>query len=97
MAADGGQGVSGYRTQSADTSREVEEFLFDHWRSLESWQKFRLIFDQSSAAEGACLSGLRRRYPDATERELRLRLFALKYGRDLSVDVWGWDPVEHGW
>ena len=97
MAPHGSEGVSGYRTQSADTSPEVEEFLFSHWRSLESWQKFELIFDQTAAAETVCLSGIRRRYPDATERELELHLFALKYGRDLSIDVWGWDPLEHGW
>ena len=97
MAADRGQGVSGYRTQSEDTSREVEEFLFDHWRTLESWQKFQLIFDQTATAEAVCLSGIRRRYPTATDRELQLRLFALKYGRKLSIDVWSWDPVEHGW
>ena len=97
MAADGGEGVSGYRTQSADTSREIEELQFEHWRGLASWQKFQLVFDVTAAAETVCLSGIRSRYPSASERELQLRLFALKYGRQLSIDVWGWDPLEHGW
>jgi hypothetical protein len=97
VAADGREGVSGYRTQSPDTCREVEEFLFAHWRSLEPWQKLRLVFDQSRAVEAISLGGIRHRHPDASDEELRLRLFALKYGRELSIAVWGWDPIEHGW
>ena len=89
--------MSGYRTQSADTSPEVEEFVFRHWRSLEPWQKLRLVFDQSRSAESVSLAGIRSRYPSATDQELRLRLFALKHGRELSVAVWGWDPHERGW
>ena len=91
MAPHGSEGVSGYRTQSADTSPEVEEFLFSHWRSLESWQKFELIFDQTAAAETVCLSGIRRRYPDATEREpgrRRLRLAGAPRGERRRPRAW---------
>jgi hypothetical protein len=41
--------------------------------------------------------GIRERHPTASERELRLRLAALKYGRDLMVRACGWDPDVEGW
>ncbi len=39
---------------------------------------------------------LRRRYPDATDRELQLRLAARSYDRDLMIKAFGWDPKIHG-
>lgn len=41
---------------------------------------------------------LRERYgPDLPERELRLRLAALRLGRETMIEVFGWDPDEQGW
>ena len=39
----------------------------------------------------------RRRYPAATDREVFLRLAALRNGRDLSIAAYGWDPEVEGW
>ncbi len=44
--------------------------------------------------ETLALAGIRIRHPDATAEELRLRLGALRLGRDLMIEAYGWDPAE---
>jgi len=89
--------VSGYRTQSPDTSREAEEFQFEGYRKMESWQKLAIIDDLNKMVEGLARVGIRERHPDATEEEVRLRLAALRYGREFTIEWFGWDPDVEGW
>jgi hypothetical protein len=42
-------------------------------------------------------AGVRARYPTAGEGEFRLRVLALRLGRELMIDVYGWDPAVEGW
>jgi len=37
------------------------------------------------------------RYPAASDDEVRLRVFALRLGREAMVRVYGWDPATMGW
>jgi hypothetical protein len=37
------------------------------------------------------------RYPGISEDEIRLRLTALRYGREFSCLLNDWDPLVHGW
>jgi hypothetical protein len=37
-------------------------------------------------------SGVRARYPNASEREVFLRAAALRIPRDLMIRAYGWDP-----
>jgi hypothetical protein len=89
--------MDGYRTQSPDTTREAEQVLFQYYATLKPWQKIQIIEDLNRTAEGAAVVGIRKRYPDADEREVRIRLAALKYGRELTVKFLGWDPNVEGW
>ena len=62
MAAPGGEGVKplaadGYRTQSEDTSREIEQMLIARWRAMTPEEKLAEIDD-------ACLGGDDRRGRD---------------------------------
>lgn len=97
MAADGSEGVSGYRTQSADTSREIEELQLKAWREMEPWQRLEQVEDLCRQADHLAIQGIRMRYPDASEAEVGMRLTALRYGRELSCAVNSWDPLERGW
>ena len=92
-----GTSVSGYRTQSPDTSREAEEIQFEGYRKMESWQKLAIIDDLNKMVEGLARVGIRERHPDATEEEVRLRLAALRYGREFTIEWFGWDPDVEGW
>lgn len=89
--------MDGYRTQSPDTSREAERLQFEHYARLEPWEKMRIVEELTRTAEGVAEVGIRERYPDANDEEVRLRLASLKYGRDLMVKFFGWDPDVKGW
>jgi hypothetical protein len=43
------------------------------------------------------VAGVRLRHPDASDDEVRLRVLALRLGRDLMLEVYGWDPSIEGW
>jgi hypothetical protein len=80
-----------------DTSLEVEELLLQRYREMEVHEKVALILDLSRLSEDAALVGIRERYPDEPEQRHRLRLAALKYGRELVLEAFGWDPLVEGW
>lgn len=83
---------AGYRTQAADTTYQIERLLVDTWRSMPPWEKAARLVQCCRAVEQLSAAGLRLRYPDAGEGELRLRAAALRLGRALMLDVFGWDP-----
>jgi hypothetical protein len=80
-----------------DTSPEAQAILVEHYRRLEVHERVAIMMDLTRLADGAALMGIRERHPDASEHEQRLRLAALKYGRDLMVAAYGWDPHVEGW
>ena len=59
----------------------------------------RLILQMRSwqACEQLSEAGVRSRYPDVDDHEVRLRVFALRLGRELMVKVYDWDPAIEGW
>lgn len=50
------------------------------------------VLDCNAAGEAMAEAGLRARHPEASPEELRLRLAALRLGRRLMIDAFGWDP-----
>jgi hypothetical protein len=89
--------MDGYRTQSPNMSREAEQVLFRYYATLEPWEKMRIIEEMNRTADDAAIVGIRSRHPYADDQEIRHRLAALKYGRDLTVKFLGWDPHVGGW
>lgn len=85
------------RTLAGDTSPEAEALLLEHYRGLEVHEKVAIMMDLTRLADDTALVGIRERYPAAGEREQRLRLAALKFGRELMVAAYGWDPNVEGW
>ena len=73
----------GYRTQSEDTSYEVEQMLFERWRSMDPDEKAALVAQASRDLHSLCVAGLAHRIPAAGTRELELRARALEYGEEL--------------
>ena len=82
---------------SADTSRDAERLLFEHYGTLEPWEKVRIMCELGALMEDLSKRSIRERYPEATEREVNLRFAALRFGPDLVRRVWGWDPSVEGW
>jgi hypothetical protein len=89
--------LDGYRPQSRDADAVFERRLFGQWGVMDAVDKAELIDSMSRDAHELALIGVRLRHPAASERELELRAFALRLGRDLMVRVYGWDPEVQGW
>jgi hypothetical protein len=86
-----------YRTQSPDTTPEAERVIIEALRQMPVWRKAEMLTAINRAAQEWTLAGLRARYPEATEAELRLRLGALRVDRQLMIKLFGWDPAKEGY
>jgi len=87
-------GVTEPQPFSRDTSPDVQRMLVARFRTMTTAEKAQLVDSLTRGCEALALAGIRMRHPDATAEELRLRLGALRMGRDLVLAVYGWDPGE---
>ena len=81
-----------YRTQSPDTTREAEEILFERYRRMSPAEKFGIVQTLNRSSRDLALAGLRRQFPDAHLRELQIRLASRTLGREVVLQVSGFDP-----
>lgn len=80
----------------SDTRPEVLKMLIAGYRAMTPQRKMDIVRGLNQATQQMALARLRQQYPDATERELALRLASLTLTRDLMIRAFGWDPEEHG-
>lgn len=83
-------------------SRHPAEFSDTDPRAMEVWlgllrgktpgERIAMAFDLTDFAIRMAESGVRSRYPEASEREIFLRAAALRLPRDLMIRAYGWDP-----
>lgn len=59
-------------------------------------EKLHLWAELCESAKALTEAGLRMRHPDASDEEIRMRLFATWLDRDTMIEAYGWDPAEHG-
>lgn len=72
-----------------DTKPEAEEVLFRLWRETPGWRKLAMLEDLNRTAPLLAVAGLRHRYPDADDNEIRRRLADLLLGPELATKVYG--------
>ena len=82
---------------SSDTSPEAQRLLFQLLRSAAPGEKLRLTFDLIQLLRELILSDLRRRFPQASEDELRHRLIARLLSREDVIRAYGFDPKAAGY
>ena len=82
---------------AVDTTADVECRMVERWRAMSATRRFELVAELNDACERMSELGVRQRYPSAGDRDVRLRVLALRLGRDLMVEVYGWDPDVEGW
>ena len=58
------------RTQSPDTSPEIEERWIEAWRRMEPWEKLRIVTELMRATDEIAVAGIRERHPGATWRDV---------------------------
>jgi hypothetical protein len=73
---------------SRDTSTDVERLQIEAWRRMSPLEKAAIMSQATSDALTLARSGIRQRYPGASERECFIRLAALQLGRILVRQVY---------
>ena len=73
---------------SSDTTADIEQRQVEAWRRLSSVERSRLVSDTTRAVMALSLAGIRRRYPQASDRECFLRLAAIRLGVDTTLQVY---------
>ena len=73
---------------SRDTNADVERLQIEAWRRMSPLEKTGVMSQASSDALTLALSGIRQRYPGASERECFVRLAALQLGPTLVREVY---------
>jgi hypothetical protein len=73
----------------SDTSPEVERVQIELLRSMPSWRKFQLWNDLNMSVRQLSLTGLRQRFPSASQQELRRRLATILLGPELAARAYG--------
>lgn len=87
--------MSHYVTQSRDTAVEAERQQFAAWRAMSAAEKLQLMGQLCDSVRYLAEMGLRERHPDASEDEIRMRLFATWLDRPTMIRCYGWDPLGH--
>jgi hypothetical protein len=79
-------------TKLTDTPPDVERIYFQIIRSMPVGQRFKLLEDLMMTSRRLALAGLRERFPNASESELRRRLATILLGPGLAAKVYGPEP-----
>ena len=74
---------------SSDTHPKMEAFQIELWRQATPTRKMEMLAQLNTSARTLALMGLRSRYPQAREAELRRRLAGLLLGEELASKVYG--------
>jgi hypothetical protein len=72
-----------------DTDPRVEALQISLLQEAPVWRKLEMFVELNTSARLLALSGLRQRFPDADQAELRYRLAALLYGEELASKALG--------
>jgi hypothetical protein len=88
--------MDGTAKAASDTSPEVDELMFQLWRQATPAQKLHKVFGIGKMVNDLVRGELRRRYPDATPREIELRLASRNLDRETMIRAFNWDPDLHG-
>lgn len=81
-----------------DTSPDMESVLLEGYRRMEGREKLRRVASLNHALEQLSRARLRAGYgDDVTDREMRLRVAALRLERSVMIEAFGWDPRDQGY
>ena len=73
----------------SDTDPKVEALQIKLWREASPTRKMHMLAQLNASVRILALAGLRSRFPNATETELRRRLADLILGEELARKVYG--------
>jgi hypothetical protein len=85
------------RTQSPDTHPDVERILVEAYRRMMPAGRYRKVGEMNRAVELLALADVRRRYPNADDRECQLRVASRRIPADLMRKAFGWTSDVEGY
>ena len=74
---------------SSDTHPKMEALQIELWRQASPTRKMHMLAQLNASAHTLALAGLRSRYPQADQAELRRRLAGLLLGEELACKIYG--------
>lgn len=84
------------KTLSEDTALEIERVVIEGYRRMSAAQKLQLMQGLQRTAHLLALSEIKRQHPQASERELQLRLASRWLDAELMRKAFGWDQEVEG-
>jgi hypothetical protein len=81
----------------SDTHPEIERRVIEGMRRLTAAQKFHMICDMQATIEAMVRPRIRADHPDASEREIQLRIASRRLPADLLRKAVGWDVKTEGY
>ena len=79
-----------------DTHPEIERRMIEAYRRMTPREKMAHVVRLNRLGHQAAMADVRRRYPEADERECALRVASRYISADLMRNAFGWDPDEKG-
>ncbi len=80
----------------SDTHPRVEKLQIELMRKAPAWRKLSLLGQMNLTVKTLALSGLRQRYPNASEKEIQRLLADLILGAELASKAYGpWSQESH--
>ena len=76
----------------ADTDPRAMEVWLDMQGRMPPGEKLRITLEASELVLSMYEAGVRHQYPQASDREVLLRVAARHLSRDLMIRAYGWDP-----
>jgi hypothetical protein len=81
---------------ASDTDPRAEAVMIEILRRMTPRQRLRQSFELRHRAMSLARGRIVRDFPDATAREIQLRLASLWLDPETMHAVWGWDPDAQG-
>ena len=73
----------------SDTSSDIESLILDLQRKMPAWKKIELVRSLNDMTLKLSSAGLRKRYPQASDAELKRRMADIILGPELAERVYG--------
>lgn len=89
--------MSDPRSGQSDTSPEIEAMQVEGYRRMTGEQRIARVLDMNRTVDALAAAGIRERHGEISDRELRIRIAALRYPRELLIAAVGWDPEVEGY
>lgn len=71
--------------------------MIEGYRKMPMWKKLQQVRELSQLVYQLAMNDVRQRYPQADEREVKLRLASRWLDPELMRKAFGWDPEKEGY